>query len=234
MRQLHAVIVLIMQFFAVSAQAADLQVSESIIDYGTIEEGPPVVKKIILTNSGTQPLIIANATASWGCTSVALGKRRLKPGESTELEITYQTYKYPGKFDKSVSVFTGPGGEEKTVIRLVGKVDPVPMGVIAMEPRKTDVGLLTANKENEVQIVIKNTGDATLTVSRIESTTNDSVYFDAEKKGPMVLAAGEKKTAKFFVSPSQPGRFLDVIFIYSDARNDIGKGYKALLSGAVK
>jgi hypothetical protein len=64
MRQLHAVIVLIMQFFAVSAQAADLQVSESIIDYGTIEEGPPVVKKIILTNSGTQPLIIANATAS--------------------------------------------------------------------------------------------------------------------------------------------------------------------------
>lgn len=108
------------------------------------------------------------------------------------------------------------------------------MGVIRVEPRKADVGVLSANSENEVQIVLENTGDAALTVSRIESTTNDSVYFDAEKTGAIVLAAGEKRTAKFFVKPSQPGRFLDVIFVYSDARNDIGKGYKALLSGEAK
>jgi len=131
-------------------------------------------------------------------------------------------------------VFTGPDGKDETVIRLVGNVEPIPMGVIRMEPRKTDVGILTANKENEVQIVIENTGDATLTVSRIESTTSDSVYFDAEKTGAIVLASGEKRTAKFFVKPSQPGRFLDTIFIYSDARNDVGKGYKALLSGEAK
>jgi hypothetical protein len=108
------------------------------------------------------------------------------------------------------------------------------MGVIAMEPRKTDVGVLIPNKENEVQIVIKNNGDAALTVSRIASTTNDSVYFDAENQSPIVLAAGEKRTVKIFVKPVRSGRFLDTIFIYSDARNDIGKGYKALLSGEAK
>jgi len=64
MRQLHAIIVLIMLPFAISAQTADLQVSESIVDYGTIKEGPPVIKKIVLTNSGTQSLTIANAAAS--------------------------------------------------------------------------------------------------------------------------------------------------------------------------
>jgi hypothetical protein len=64
MRQLRTVIVLIMQLFAFSAQAADLEVSESVIDYGTIKEGPPVIKKIVLTNSGTQSLIIARAAAS--------------------------------------------------------------------------------------------------------------------------------------------------------------------------
>jgi len=108
------------------------------------------------------------------------------------------------------------------------------MGVIRVEPRKTDVGALRANSENEVQILIENTGDAALTVSRIESTTHDSVYFDAEKAGAIVLAAGEKRTTKFFVQPNQPGRFLDTIFIHSDARNDTGKGYKALLSGEAK
>ena len=50
--------------FAVAVQAAGLKVSESTIDYGTIKEGPPVIKDIILTNSGSQPLIIANAAAS--------------------------------------------------------------------------------------------------------------------------------------------------------------------------
>ncbi len=64
MQQLHAILLLTVLVFAPSVQASDLQISESTIDYGTIKEGPPVIKKIILTNGGTQPLIIANATAS--------------------------------------------------------------------------------------------------------------------------------------------------------------------------
>ena len=64
MRQLSSIIILIMLLFAISAQAANLQVSESIVDYGTIKEGPPVIKKIILTNSGAQSLTISNAAAS--------------------------------------------------------------------------------------------------------------------------------------------------------------------------
>lgn len=64
MQQLRAIALLITLLLAVSAQAVDLQVSESLIDYGTIKEGPPVIKEIILTNSGTQSLTIANAAAS--------------------------------------------------------------------------------------------------------------------------------------------------------------------------
>ena len=48
----------------VAVQAADLTLSESTIDYGTVKEGPPVIKTVILTNKGSQPLIIANAAAS--------------------------------------------------------------------------------------------------------------------------------------------------------------------------
>ena len=165
---------------------------------------------------------------------MALGKRLLEPTESTELEITYKTYKYAGKFDKSVSVFSGPDGREETVIRLVGNVEPMPMGVIRMEPRKTDVGLLRANRENQVQVVIENTGDAALTISRIISTKSNAVYFNGENSDPIILGSGEKSTVTFSIKPDQLGRFLDTILIYSDARNDIGKGYKGLLVGEVK
>ncbi len=64
MRQLQSIFLLAVLAFAASARASDLQISESTIDYGTIEEGPPVIKKIVLTNGGTQPLTIANAAAS--------------------------------------------------------------------------------------------------------------------------------------------------------------------------
>ena len=46
------------------AGAADLGVSESVIDFGTVKEGPPVDKTVRLTNNGTQPLTIASAVAS--------------------------------------------------------------------------------------------------------------------------------------------------------------------------
>ena len=124
--------------------------------------------------------------------------------------------------------------EDETVIRLVGNVDPIPMGKIRMEPRKTIVGELTANEENQVQVVLENEGDATLTVSRILSTKFDVVYYDADDSGSITIPAGQKQTVKFFVTPVEQGRFLDTIMIHSDARNDIGNGYKGLLSGTVK
>jgi len=46
------------------AYAGNLQLSEMSIDYGTIKEGPPVVKKILLTNTGDVPLEIVNVAAS--------------------------------------------------------------------------------------------------------------------------------------------------------------------------
>lgn len=147
--------------------------------------------------------------------------------------ITYNTFKYDGKFDKTVSVFTGHEGKDETVIRLVGYVDPIPMGVIELAPRKTELGNLAANKNNEVQIVLKNTGNAVLTVSRIVSQKFKTVYFDGEKEGPIVLAAGQHRTVKIVINPPEPGRFLDSILIFSDARNDIGKGYKGILVGEV-
>ncbi len=49
---------------ACTAWAVDLQLSESTIDYGTIPEGPPVIKKVILSNGGSQTLTIANVTTS--------------------------------------------------------------------------------------------------------------------------------------------------------------------------
>ena len=211
-----------------------LKLSETSINFGNIKEGPQVKKKITLTNEGKEKITIVNTKTSCACTSVSLSKITLEPGGKSELLITYNTYKYPGKFDKTITIFTGPEGKEETVIHMLGNVDPIPMGVIGMNPRKVDVGELNVNSKNKVQIVIDNEGDAPLTISRIYSKKYNIEYFSEKDSKGIKIEAGQKYAMDLYVTPSEAGRFLDTIFIYSDARNDYGQGYKGLLSGTVK
>ncbi len=231
MNRLLTIILMGMLFFAYSANASDLKISETSISFGNIKEGPPVEKKITLTNEGSKAVTIANTVTSCACTSVSLSKTTIEPGESSELLIIYNTYKYPGKFDKTITIFTGPEGKDEDVIHILGYVDQIPMGVIGITPRKTDVGELKVNEKNRVQMVIENEGDAPLTVTRIHSSKFNSEYFNAGESGRIEIPTGKKIIIGFAVTPNEPGRFLDTVLIYSDARNDIGKGYKGLLSG---
>lgn len=148
--------------------------------------------------------------------------------------MTYNTLKYAGKFDKTVTISSGPEGKDETVIHLKGNVDPIPMGVMELVPRKTEVGALTLNQKNSVRIVLKNAGDAPLTMTKITSQKFGTVYYDGKQSGNIVIAAGKEQPMTLTLTPTAAGRYLDSILIYSDARNDVGNGYKAILSGEVK
>lgn len=146
------------------------------------------------------------------------------------MEISYNTYKYPGKFDKTVHVFTGKDGKTEDVIHIVGYVEPIPMGVMEVVPRKTVLGSLKSGKSNAVKVVLKNAGDAPMVVSTIKSRKTNTVYWT----GKITLKAGESTPVEFEVTPKKSGRFMDIIMVHSDARNDIGKGYKAVLMGSAE
>jgi hypothetical protein len=148
--------------------------------------------------------------------------------------MTYNTLKYAGKFDKTVTISYGPEGKEETVVHLKGYVDPIPMGVMELVPRKTEVGELQLNQPNKTTIVLKNAGDAPLTLTRIASQKFGTVYFDGGQSGNIVIEAGKEHPLTLTLTPTEAGRYLDSLLIFSDARNDIGKGYKGILSGTVK
>lgn len=143
--------------------------------------------------------------------------------------INYNTFKYPGKFDKTVTVFTGKGKEDAQVIHIVGYVEPVPMGVMEVNPRKVDLGTLAAGKANAVTLTVRNAGDAPMLVTKVESQKFRKTYW----QGELTVPAGQSAAIALTLDGLEPGRFLDMILVHSDARNDIGKGYKAVLIGAV-
>ena len=92
-------------------------------DFGTIQEtdgDATVVFK--LTNEGDSPLIITRAQASCGCTSPQYSKKPIRPGESSEIKVTYHAKGRPGPFDKSVYVYSNDKSSERVMLTITGNV----------------------------------------------------------------------------------------------------------------
>ncbi len=91
-------------------------------DFGKIEQGIPVTAVFQLTNTGAQPLIIANAKGSCGCTVAAYTQEPIAPGETGFVKATYNASK-AGAFSKTVTVTANtPDGNK--LLKVLGEVIP--------------------------------------------------------------------------------------------------------------
>lgn len=87
-------------------KAPQLKIDKSIHDFGKIKENQSVSTKFTLTNTGASPLIIRQTKSNCSCTLAKTGKETLQPGESTDLEVTFNSEGRRGNQQKSVTVFS--------------------------------------------------------------------------------------------------------------------------------
>jgi len=214
--------------------AGELTVDQKTLEFGSLKEGVVARKTVMVGNTGDAPVTIANVSTSCSCTTTTLGKNVLAPGDGAPLEIVYDTYKFPGKFEKYVTLAWGEDGREQTVITMVGDVDPIPMGVLDVAPRKVEAGNMVVGKAVGLTISVKNTGDAPMRVDKIEAQKSGTIFLDAAKGGPMTLKPGEEKSLPVSVTATAPGNFVEYVMIFSDARNVTDKGYKVVVVGTAK
>jgi len=73
-------------------------------DFGKINPGATVSHRFKASNTGDAPLTISKLSPSCGCTSTLVGKETLAPGESTELEVSFNSAGEHGVISKSVAV----------------------------------------------------------------------------------------------------------------------------------
>ena len=76
----------------------------STFDFGTIIEGEKVSYIFKYKNTGGTDLIISDADASCGCTVPKWDKRPLSPGDTSKIEIIFDSSGRLGKQNKSISV----------------------------------------------------------------------------------------------------------------------------------
>jgi hypothetical protein len=215
--------------------AGKLKLDTDSFKTGTVKEGITIERKVMLENTGNHEVLIKNVSTSWACTTAALGKRRIHPGEKTELSIKFETYLFPGEFKKFINIDTDIASQKREVVTLEGVVEPVPMANISIAPRKAKLGTIQLNAETMVSLKVANTGTAPLTITRIFSTRSNTLYYDAAEKGPIKIAAGKSRAVEIAIKPKKPGRLIEVIQLKCDARNAGTKGiYQIIATGSVE
>ena len=156
-----------------------------------------------------------------------LGKHSLKPGERTELKVSYDTDGRPGPFEKKVILTTNiPGEEPVEIVTITGMVNEAPSAKIAATPRRIT---LSGNerRDGKKQVVsIENEGSIPLVVTGIRSRDGRNVYFDGTAQGVITIEPAGTKTVEIQLTGlAGEASEREFIQIECNARNAGDSGY---------
>lgn len=106
--------------FTIQAQQAKITFKEDTIDYGTITKGSDGLRVFHFTNTGDAPLVISNVKSSCGCTIPKKPSGPIAPGESSTIEVKYDTNRV-GPIRRTITVISN--ADEPTVgLKITGEV----------------------------------------------------------------------------------------------------------------
>ncbi|MFD1815977.1 Protein of unknown function [Pseudarcicella hirudinis] len=122
-------------FFAVLFATSTLSNAQGVIkfkaeshDFGKIDEGTQATYTFEFTNTGTAPVVIANAQPSCGCTTPDWTKEPVLPGKTGKVTASYNSTGRPGVFNKTITVISNA---ETPQIALTIKGEVTPKGAEA-------------------------------------------------------------------------------------------------------
>ncbi|MBN4072757.1 DUF1573 domain-containing protein [Crocinitomix catalasitica] len=104
-----------------------IKVDKKVHDYGTIDQGADGKCVFIVSNEGTQPLVISLCKGSCGCTVPVCPKEPIAPGESKEITVKYNTNRV-GAINKNVTITSNAVNEPRMRIDIKGNVKAKPSG----------------------------------------------------------------------------------------------------------
>ncbi|MGE5845485.1 MAG: DUF1573 domain-containing protein, partial [Ignavibacteria bacterium] len=146
-------------------------------DFGTVEQGTIVKHSFIITNNGGDVLIIKDISASCGCTAANPDKRELNPGESTNINVEFNTNGRSGKQRKAVYVETNDPDNKKLELKIYGTVvKKMKESIGSNQPKiyfnesEHDFGTIKEGKVVDYLFKFSNKGDAPLKIKNVKTS----------------------------------------------------------------
>ena len=122
MKKVFSLFVVVLAFSAVSfAQKGVIKFAQIEKDFGKIEQGKPVSFEFSFENTGKEPIVLGNVSASCGCTTPEWTREPVLKGKTGTIKATFNAG-VMGPFNKTVTV---PSNAENGTIYLTLKGEVV-------------------------------------------------------------------------------------------------------------
>ncbi|MEK6728313.1 MAG: DUF1573 domain-containing protein [Candidatus Omnitrophota bacterium] len=109
--------------FISAAYCAEEKIDANTWGFGRVREGQIVKHAFRLQNESDKTLTIKDAHTSCGCTASEIKKKVLGPGESTKIEVSFNSKGYVGEVKQFIYVNTD--AIDNQVIRFIIKAEVV-------------------------------------------------------------------------------------------------------------
>ncbi|NTV73610.1 MAG: DUF1573 domain-containing protein [Holophaga sp.] len=136
------------------AQAPSISVDQPHFDFGKLHGDAKAVHRFKISNKGNAALNISRLNPSCGCTSTVIGQWTLNPGQSTEVEATFNPVGFRGPVHKSIQVVSNdpanPTVDLTFEAEVLREIMPSSEAVFLQDvqrtaPRKVSVRLVSGN-----------------------------------------------------------------------------------------
>ncbi|MDO5981570.1 DUF1573 domain-containing protein [Flavivirga spongiicola] len=101
----------------INNKLSSISFKNKLFDFGEIPAKKNATAIFEFSNTGENPLVITDVKTSCGCTVPEYPKDILKSGKSGSIKVIYDA-KYPGRFNKTITVFyNGKDSPKKIIIK---------------------------------------------------------------------------------------------------------------------
>jgi hypothetical protein len=186
--------------------SGSLRFVEKTHDFGIVNRLSKQSHDFEFENVSGKPVLITDVITSCGCMAAVVGKKRVAPGGSGKIEVTFDPTGRSGKFLNVVKVLTDASGIPyplyiKGDVQIAGKSE-AGSPVIEVSPKSLDLGRVRLGQTTQYKIVVTNIGEGTLNITNFHAKNRSSgvplnskpigkgkrveltAYYICDRKGP--------------------------------------------------
>jgi len=143
-------------------------------DFGSIEKGAMVTHNYWLSNTGTDTLVVTKIKAACGCTSTRKGGFSVAPGESSTIDIVFDSKKFNGRVTKSVNIECNDKINPYLDLRFKAVINN-PLLRMEYSPLQVDFGNVKMGTKKKTTVMISNIDSTLSKLSIIERPSEEFV-----------------------------------------------------------
>ncbi len=144
--------------------------------FGSFREGEPATHTFTFTNTGTEPVTLAEVRASCGCTTPHYTAEAVAPGGTGEIVVEYASAGRPGPFEKTITVAADGADPRVTTLRITGTVvadfasSGVRQGSVVFDADLWDAAAVAPGSAVQHAFQFQNAGTAPLRIRAVRTS----------------------------------------------------------------